>query len=25
MGRAANRVIDELTLWLAQVVSAQGR
>lgn len=25
MGRAANRVIDELTLWLAQVVSTEGR
>lgn len=25
MGRAANRVIDELTLWLARVVSAEGR
>jgi cholesterol transport system auxiliary component len=25
MGRAANRVIDELTLWLAQVVAEQGR
>ncbi len=25
MGRAANQVIDELTLWLARVVSAEGR
>lgn len=25
MGRAANRVIDDLTLWLAQVVSAEGQ
>ena len=25
MGRAVNRMIDELTLWLVQVVSAQGR
>ncbi len=25
MGRAANRVIDELTLWLAQVVAVQDR
>jgi ABC-type uncharacterized transport system auxiliary subunit len=25
MGRAANRAIDELTLWLARVVSAEGR